>query len=37
VRPELFSDLREAGFEEMGEIWIVPGGSLRYLWARTGS
>jgi len=34
---ELFSDLREAGFEEMGEISIVPGGSLRYLWARTGS
>jgi SAM-dependent methyltransferase len=33
----LFSELREAGFEEVGEIWIVPGGSLRYLWARTGS
>jgi hypothetical protein len=34
---EVLSDLREAGFEETGEIWIVPGGSLRYLWARTGS
>ena len=34
---ELFSELREAGFEEMGEIPIVPGGSLRYLWARAGS
>lgn len=34
---EVFSDLREAGFEEMGEISIGPGGSLRYLWARTGS
>jgi SAM-dependent methyltransferase len=33
---ELFSDLREAGFEEMGAISIVPGGSLRYLWARSG-
>ena len=33
---ELFSDLREAGFEEMGQISIVPGGSLRYLWARAG-
>jgi SAM-dependent methyltransferase len=34
---ELFSDLRHAGFEEMGEIPIVPGGSLRYIWARAGS
>jgi SAM-dependent methyltransferase len=34
---EVFSDLREAGFEEMGTISIGPGGSLRYLWARTGS
>ena len=34
---EVFSDLREAGFEEMGEISIGPGGSLRYLWARTAS
>jgi len=33
---ELFSDLREAGFEEMGQISIVPGGSLRYFWARSG-
>jgi SAM-dependent methyltransferase len=33
---ELFSDLRQAGFEEMGQISIVPGGSLRYLWARSG-
>jgi SAM-dependent methyltransferase len=33
---ELFSDLREAGFEEMGEISIVPGGSLRYLWTQRG-
>ncbi len=32
---ELFSELREVGFEEMGEIPIVPGGSLRYLWARS--
>jgi SAM-dependent methyltransferase len=36
-REELFADLREAGFEEMGQISIVPGGSLRYLWARAGS
>jgi len=36
-REELLADLREAGFEEMGEIPIVPGGSLRYLWARAGS
>ena len=34
---ELFSDLRAAGFDEMGTISIVPGGSLRYLWARSGS
>jgi SAM-dependent methyltransferase len=34
---QLFAELREAGFEETGEIPIVPGGSLRYLWARTGS
>jgi trans-aconitate methyltransferase len=33
---ELFADLREVGFEEMGQISIVPGGSLRYLWARSG-
>jgi SAM-dependent methyltransferase len=31
---ELFSNLREAGFGETGEIAIVPGGGLRYLWAR---
>jgi SAM-dependent methyltransferase len=34
---ELFADLRRTGFEEMGQISIVPGGSLRYLWARSGS
>lgn len=33
---ELFSELRQTGFEEMGQISIVPGGSLRYLWARSG-
>jgi SAM-dependent methyltransferase len=30
----LVSELREAGFEEVGEVPVVPGGSLRYVWAR---
>lgn len=30
----LVVELREAGFDEVGEVPVVPGGSLRYVWAR---
>lgn len=32
----LHESLREAGFEETGEVAVLPGGSSRYVWARLG-
>lgn len=33
--PQLHQMLRDAGFDEIGEVAIVPGGGQRYVWART--
>jgi len=34
--PRVVEALREAGFSSTGEVAVLPGGTSRYVWARTG-